>query len=39
MTLPTMSDKKTWYSISGYNLLHETLSRVNTVEQRVNGVI
>lgn len=39
MVLPTMSDKKTWYSISGYELLHETLSIVETTEQRVNGVL
>lgn len=26
MILPTMSDKKTWYSISGLTLIHDTLS-------------
>lgn len=39
MVLPTMSDKKTWYSISGLDLLHETLSRLHESRQRVNGVV
>lgn len=33
MTLPTMSDKKTWYSISGIPLLHEFLPRLQTVSK------
>lgn len=32
LTLPTMSDKKTWYSISGLQLLHENMTRVRTVQ-------
>lgn len=32
LTLPTMSDKKTWYSISGLTLLHENMGRVRTVQ-------
>lgn len=39
MILPTMSDKKTWYSISGMDMLHETLTRVNVSQQRVNGIL
>lgn len=30
MVLPTMSDKKTWYSISGIKLLHENMTRLFT---------
>lgn len=33
LVLPTMSDKKTWYSITGLRLLHEVLSRKQTVTQ------
>ena len=39
MILPTMSDKKTWYSISGMELLHETLTSAHQVNQRVGGVV
>lgn len=39
LILPTMSDKKTWYSISGMELLHETLTSAHRSSQRVNGVL
>lgn len=39
MILPTMSDKPTWYSISGMELLHETLTSAHQVNQRVGGVV
>lgn len=37
LILPTMSDKKTWYSISGLNTAHDVLSTVS-VDRDIDGV-
>lgn len=39
IVMPTMADKKTWYSITGVNLFHDLLSRSRMTEiQTENGI-
>jgi hypothetical protein len=34
--LPTMADKKTWYSISGVKLFHDMLSKSRLIERQTD---
>lgn len=39
ITLPTMADKKTWYSITGVKLFHDMLSKSRLKDVLIDGVV